>query len=143
MIRPGTPNDAADMGRILSDWIDETPWMPRLHSRDEDRGFCRHLLASTEVVVCELHGQVAGFAARAGQILPALYLAPGARGQGNGRALLDRAKSASGGRLGLWTFQANAGAVRFYVREGFAEVERTEGAGNAEKLPDLRLEWRD
>ena len=51
----------------------------------------------------------------------------------------DDAKAA--GHLTLWTFQANDGARRFYAREGFREVEFTDGAGNAEKLPDVRLEW--
>ena len=27
------------MGAILSDWIDATPWMPRLHTRAEDAAF--------------------------------------------------------------------------------------------------------
>ena len=63
-----------------------------------------------------------------------------ARGRGVGKALLDTAKARSD-RLELWCFQANAGARRFYAREGLAEVERTDGAGNDEKLPDVRLVW--
>ena len=43
--------------------------------------------------------------------------------------------------LELWTFQANEGAQRFYLREGFKEVERTDGQGNDEKLPDIRYRW--
>jgi len=33
-------------------------------------------------------------------------------------------------------------ARRFYGREGFVEVEHTDGAGNEEGEPDVRLEWR-
>ena len=48
---------------------------------------------------------------------------------------------ARAGRLWLWTFQANLGAQRFYLREGFAEVRRTDGAGNDEGLPDIQYHW--
>ena len=44
-------------------------------------------------------------------------------------------------RLELWTFQANTRAIAFYRREGFVEAARTDGSGNDEKLPDLRLVW--
>lgn len=30
----------------------------------------------------------------------------------------------------------------FHIREGFGEVEFSDGAGNDEKLPDVRLEWQ-
>ncbi len=33
-------------------------------------------------------------------------------------------------RLTLWAFQQNGAALRFYAREGFAEIARTDGAGN-------------
>ena len=46
-------------------------------------------------------------------------------GQGLGKALLDRAK-AGRDRLQLWTFVANDGARRFYRREGFRELGRTD-----------------
>ena len=29
-----------------------------------------------------------------------------------------------------------------HIREGFGEVEFSDGAGNDEKLPDVRLEWQ-
>ena len=43
--------------------------------------------------------------------------------------------------LTLWTFVANEGARRFYAREGFVEVGRTEGE-NEEGLPDVLLAWK-
>ena len=140
MIRAGQTGDQAAMGRILSDWIDATPWMPRLHSREEDMAFCQGLLEATEVWVLILHDRAEGFLSLRGQEIAALYLAPEARGQGHGKALLEAAKRTAE-RLSLWTFQANAAAVRFYLREGFEVALRTDGAGNDEKLPDLRLEW--
>ena len=62
------------------------------------------------------------------------------RGRAVGKALLDRVK-AGHGMIELWTFQANTGARRFYLREGFREVLLTDGSGNDEKLPDVQMAW--
>jgi hypothetical protein len=35
----------------------------------------------------------------------------------------------------------NVKARRFYERRGFAVVEMTDGRGNEEKEPDIRLVW--
>ena len=135
-----TPKDAGVLVAILRGWIQETPWMPKLHSPAEDLGFLGHLIATQEVSVAHLKGAAAGFMARLGPEISCLYLAPQARGQGLGAQLLDRAKAQSP-RLCLWTFQANIGARRFYARHGFVETERTDGARNDERLPDARLIW--
>lgn len=139
MISPATPDDAPALARILGDWLRETGWMPILHSRDEDVGFLAHLIASRTVDVLRLP-EPAGFLARDGGMIEALYLAPHARGRGWGRALLARAKAVEPA-LTLWTFAANHAARAFYAREGFRVVEETDGAGNEARLPDLRLIW--
>lgn len=135
MIRRAEAADAGWCARVLGDWVRETGWMPVLHSREEDLGFVAGLIAQAEVWVAE-----GGFVVREGEEVRALYLAPAARGRGVGRALLDVAKEGRG-RLALWAFAANAGALRFYAREGFCEVARTDGAGNEERLPDVRMVW--
>jgi GNAT superfamily N-acetyltransferase len=139
-LRPAVVEDAAVLGAILSDWIDTTPWMPRLHTRDEDTRFVAGLVATTDVMAAASAERPVGFLARDGEDIPALYVSGLARGQGIGTALLREAQDAVG-QLTLWTFQANAGALRFYARAGFAEAERTDGARNEEKLPDVRLFW--
>ncbi|MBT8418504.1 MAG: hypothetical protein KJO42_13785 [Silicimonas sp.] len=58
---------------------------------------------------------------------------------GRALTLLDEAKRHHD-RLGLWVFEANSRAVKFYRREGFVEDGRTPG-NNAEQLPDIRLVW--
>lgn len=136
MIRRAGPGDAAWCARVLGDWVRETGWMPVLHTRAEDRAFVAGLIARAEVFVA-----AGGFLARDGDVMLALYLAPAARGRGLGKALLDRAKEGRDA-LSLWAFAQNEGALRFYAREGFAEAERTDGAGNDERLPDVRLVWR-
>lgn len=73
-------------------------------------------------------------------MIQALYIHADQVGLGIGRALLDGAKDRSD-RLKLWTFQANHGAQRFYLREGFREIRRSDGADNDEGLPDIQYLW--
>lgn len=139
-IRDASPEDAAALGRILSDWIDATPWMPRLHTRDEDYRFVAGPISRASVLTLDIGGRPEGFLARDGERIPAFYLAPERRGQGHGARLLDRAKRTSD-RLRLWAFQSNKDAIRFYEREGFAESRRTDGE-NDEGMPDVELVWQ-
>lgn len=136
-LRRAEAADAPALGRVLSDWIDETPWMPRLHTRAEDEGFVAGLIADCDVWTKE---GTTGFIAVRGTKISAIYVAPTARGAGLGQRLIGSAK-ADRKALNLWTFQANGGAIRFYLREGFREVERTDGAANEEALPDVRMRW--
>lgn len=134
--------DAPEIAQILADWVDETPWMPRIHSPEEDRGFGALMIENLAVIVArERQGRVVGFLAREEGNVHALYLPAEKRGQGIGKALLDRAKTEVP-MIELWTFQANVGARAFYAREGFVEVESTDGTDNDEKLPDVRLVWK-
>jgi chorismate mutase/GNAT superfamily N-acetyltransferase len=75
--------------------------------------------------------------------LHSLYVAPALTGQGIGTVLLDVAKALRPTGLGLWVFEANAGARRFYRRHGFAEVRRTDGSDNEEQAPDVEMAWPD
>ncbi len=70
-----------------------------------------------------------------------LYLDPSWIGRGIGGQLVEVAKHRCPGGLSLWTFQNNHPARRFYARHGFTEVELTDGAGNEERSPDVRLVW--
>jgi GNAT superfamily N-acetyltransferase len=133
--------DAGAVGAILSEFVDTSDWMPRIHSRAEDIAHAARMIDLGRVHVAEDNGTVVGFCARNGDDLDALYVIAEKRGQGIGAALLRHAQSAVD-RLELWTFQANTGAQRFYQRHGFAEVQRTDGSGNDERLPDIQYEWQ-
>ena len=137
-LRPATPADAPACAAILNAWIDATPWMPRIHPpEDVVRHYREDVLPRRRVVLdAGPNGAVAGFVAADGPLVTALYLAAPARGRGLGPRLLAAVRD---GVQRLWTFQANDGARRFYAREGFREVVRTEG-DNEEGLPDLLLE---
>lgn len=140
-LRPGTLADAPAMAAIKNDWIDATLWMPRVHPADDlVRHHREHVLRRQQVTVAEDEG-VVGFSGLDDEgFVTSLFVASGARGRGVGKALLDRAKTARPEGLRLWTFVANEGARRFYAREGFAEVERTDGE-NEERLPDVLMRW--
>lgn len=138
-LRPAMPEDAPALAAILQGWLDATPWMPDLHSLSGTDAFVARLIATTAVTVADT-GVPAGFLCRDDTEIDALYVAEGARGSGIGAALLSAAQQARS-ELALWTFQANSGAQRFYARHGFHETRRTDGAGNDEKLPDIRLQW--
>lgn len=139
-LRPARPEDAPAIGRILSDWIDETDWMPRVHKREDEQHFAAELVRRGWVTVARKGGAVTGFMARNGEDVVALYIDGPARGQGVGSALIARAQRKVS-RLELWTFQFNHAARAFYEAQGFVEVARTGGAGNDEKLPDIKYLW--
>lgn len=140
-LRAAHPLDAGVLGQILHGFAAETDWMPDLHSKAETIAYCGSMIDRNWVSVAEQDGRPAAFLARDGAVIHALYVQPAARGQGLGRALLSGAKAQTD-RLELWTFQANHGAQRFYMREGFIEMRRTDGAGNDERLPDILFGWR-
>ena len=141
-IREASPHDAPACAAIFNDWVDTTPWMPRVHIAEDVIAYYRdHLFATCRVLVAG-RDAVRGFLAldEASGAIPALYLSAKARAQGIGRALLDHAKALRPAGLSLWAFVANADARRFYEREGFQEVRRTDG-DNEEGLPDVLYGW--
>ena len=133
--------DGPAIGAILSNWIDETRWMVRIHTPKQDIAHGGWLVDVCDVCVVRKNGAVQGFLARQGSDIQALYVAGDARGQGVGAALLNHAKTTVDG-LELWTFQANNGARRFYERHGFTEDRRNDGSDNDEKLPDTHMIWQ-
>ena len=132
---------ASACAAILNDWIDETGWMPRIHSPEAVETFVRDVVfAMRRLWVAQADGAVIGFLALDIEAtITALYLAAGARGRGTGRTLIDLAK-AEERRLDLWVFEPNEAARRFYAREGFREVRRTDG-DNEEGVPDILMRW--
>ncbi len=137
-VREARPEDALACATILNTWIDATDWMPRVHPADDvERHYRDVVFQKREVWVTG--DPVDGYLALdvEGDEITSLYAAK--PGNGIGKTLVDHAKSRYG-NLTLWTFEANHGARRFYVREGFHEAERSAG-DNEEGLPDIRFVW--
>jgi len=114
--------------------------MPRIHAPSQYLGYGELLMAAAQVMVARTQGRIVGFLGRRDSDIQALYVAARFRDRQVGAGLLNIAKSQVP-QLGLWVFQANTGARRFYARHGFVEGEFTTGQGNDEKLPDVHLSW--
>lgn len=140
-LRPAAPLDAGRVGAILSGWIDETDWMPRIRTRAEDIAHAATMVERGWVTVAELDGTVTGFLARDAEEVHALYIDASTRGVGVGTCLLTEAMARTD-QLSLWTFQRNTRAQAFYERHGFDPVARSDGASNDEGLPDIRYLWQ-
>lgn len=140
-MRAARAGDAAACAGIFNDWVDATPWMPRVHPPDDvARHYAGQVGVAWDVTVVQRDGRVVGFMALAPGWIEQLYLSPETRGIGAGSALLALAKRAQPGGLRLWTFVANGPARAFYARHGFREIRRT-GGENEEGLPDVLLGW--
>ncbi len=141
--RAATATDAPEIARILRAARDQAmPWLPRVHTPDEDLWFVRHrVLASSDVRIAGDGQTLSGFIARRDDWVDHLYVDPACWGGGIGSALLTRAMTGTDS-LQLWVFKRNVDARRFYARHGFVPVEETDGSGNEENEPDIRLVWR-
>jgi putative acetyltransferase len=143
LIRTARESDTAMIAAIHRESREATmPWLPRLHTPEEDLFFFESSVMKTcEVFVSQVDAHVTGFCAVRGDWIDHLYIRPGMLRQGFGTRLLDQAKL---GRpaLQLWTFQKNENARRFYEVRGFTPAEQTDGHANEEREPDVRYVWR-
>lgn len=121
--------------------------VPLIRSYQEICGWMEHVLQPRATsYIYEISGEPVGWidfdthVVRVGE-LHQLYCKRGFTGRGIGHQLLEFAKQHQAVGLELFTFQANLGAQRFYSREGFVEIDRTEGYGNEEQSPDLLMRW--
>jgi putative acetyltransferase len=131
---------AADLHRVAGALI--PGYDPTLHTPAEDRAFYRDTVFVEGPIwgVFEDDLLLGHIALKPGWI-GHLYVVPERHGQGIGQRLMAVAK-AEQTDLQLWTFQANVRARRFYEAAGFQAEELTDGAGNEEKMPDVRYRWR-
>jgi putative acetyltransferase len=117
------------------------PFLPALHTAEEDRAFFRdRVFADCEVWVGECDGALAGMCAFREGWIDQLFVDPAYQRSGIGAALLRTAKAAND-RLHLWTFQRNENARRFYESQGFRLVKTTDGRDNEEHEPDALFAW--
>lgn len=145
-LRPARPGDAEPLARLygLTRAAAAPEMPPAVHTAHEDDVFFAALLTSehsTTWVAETTDGRPVGFAVVQEDWLHSLYVHPDHAGTGIGSALLDVAKSLRPEGFCLWVFESNASARRFYARRGLIELERTDGSGNEEGAPDLKMAW--
>lgn len=126
-LRAAFSTDAGKTAAIMSNYMEDTPWLPRTHTGAEDIGFLGSMIDRGWVTVALYAEKIVGFVARDGANIQALYIKKNARRLGCGAFLLTHAKAGTD-KLSLWTFQANTSALAFYSAQGFFEAERTDGA---------------
>lgn len=143
LVRPAAVGDLPAVAELYLRVREEAvPTMPPLvHEPDEVFAWVLGWdLGDLEVWLAEAGGPV-GFAAFTPTWLDCLYVAPAHQGSGVGSTLLDLVKARRPHGFGLWVFESNAPGRRFYARHGLLERELTDGSGNEERCPDVRLEW--
>ncbi|MFE4639315.1 GNAT family N-acetyltransferase [Streptomyces sp. NPDC056773] len=119
------------------------PTVRLAHGDDEVRDwFSFVVVPQYETWVAAAGRSVVGLLVLDGGELEQLYLDPSWWGKGLGDRLVALAKQQRPDGLGLWTFQVNGPAQRFYERHGFIAVERTDGLRNEEREPDVRYVWQ-
>jgi chorismate mutase/ribosomal protein S18 acetylase RimI-like enzyme len=142
LLRSATTDDAEEITELyLATRRAAVPAMPpQLHAHDSVVAFMTGVIVDKEVWVAEID-DIVGFATLAEAFLDALYVGPAHQGLGIGTALLDLAKARRPDGFALWVFASNLPARGFYRRHGLVELEHTDGSGNEERAPDLRMAW--
>ncbi len=144
VLRPATDDDRPVVAELLVKVRDAAyPAMPRgIHPPDEVRAYVDSWdLATYEVWLAEAGGVPVGYARVGPDWLEDLYVDRSAQRAGVGGALLDVAKARRPGGFCLWVFESNEPARAFYRARGLVDLERTDGAANEEKAPDIRMAW--
>jgi GNAT superfamily N-acetyltransferase len=141
-LRRGEPDDVAPVARIMRSTYDRMPYIPRLHTPEEDLAYIAGVFAEHEAWVAEDGSVVFGFAILSADQLLQIHVDPAEQNKGIGSRLVAQAKKRRPGGFSLWVFQKNEGARRFYERHGLELVRVTDGEGNEEREPDAQYEWR-
>ncbi|MEO5711379.1 MAG: GNAT family N-acetyltransferase [Nocardioidaceae bacterium] len=146
-LRPAALEDAEPLATLyLTAREAAHPAIPRtVHTGPEVRLWFRSRFDApeAEVWLAERDAAPVGLLLLEDDWVHSLYVDPQMLRAGIGSALLDLAKSLRPEGLGLWVFEANERARRFYAHHGFAEVRRTDGSDNEEGEPDVELAWPD
>ena len=132
--------DVPRLTTILRKFTRTTPWLPQTRSLPTDLTLMTRITRAGWVKIIRDPTGTAGFIARDGHRIHALYVDPRRNRTGVGRALLRDAQHSTP-YLELWVAEANTPARAFYAAHGFTEVERGCGAGNDEKLAEIRMIW--
>lgn len=149
LLRPARVEDAPRVAEIfLASRRAHVAFAPLVHSEAEVRRWIAGRVAlGGGITVAERAGRLLGYVETGVEAdaawIEQLYLDPSETGHGLGTRLLNAALAqlaASGLAVRLYTFQANAGARRFYERHGFAAVAFGDGSGNEEGCPDVLYE---
>jgi GNAT superfamily N-acetyltransferase len=147
VLRPATLADAAAVADVyLASHKRFVAFAPLAHDDDDVRAWIAGtVLPAGGTWVAEVAGRVVAMLNLSHgddgvDWITHLYVHPSHVALGIGTALLDLALQRCRRPMRLYTFEANAGARRFYERHGFVVIARGDGSGNEERCPDLLYE---
>lgn len=142
LLREADEGDSFAISSVHLDARRSAAMPPPVHTDEAVRHWLDGRLQSTDTFwVAEVSGTVGGYARFTEGWLDDLYVAPAFARQGVGTALLDLVKQLSPDGFCLWVFEMNTPARDFYSRRGLVELERTDGAANEERAPDIKMAW--
>jgi chorismate mutase/GNAT superfamily N-acetyltransferase len=143
LLRPATPDDAAALAAVhlTARKAAGSAMPPSVHPDEDALPWVSGWVAENEVWVAEVAGAPVGYASVTTGWLDGLFVAPDHAGRGIGGLLLELVKSLRPDGFALWVFESNTPARRFYERHGLVELEHTDGSGNEERAPDVRMAW--
>lgn len=147
-LRPATTADAPRVASLLIDTRSAfMRYAPSAHPDEEVRAWVAgSLIPSSGVTVADAQGRVVAAMATersdAFSWVTQMAVDPALVGQGIGSLLLAQAMRTLALPIRLYTFQANAGARRFYERHGFRAIAFSDGQANEERCPDVLYELR-
>ena len=143
LVRPAEPEESDTLAALYGRSRAAAAMPPAVHSAAEDRGWFAGILRNGqhEAWLAERDGVPLGYALVRAAWLDQLFVNPDAQGAGVGGLLLDTVKGLRPDGFCLWVFESNAPARAFYAHRGLVELERTDGSGNEEKSPDVRMAW--
>jgi putative acetyltransferase len=142
-IEKAKEEDIAEVARLFKTTREsELPYLPKLHTPQEDVSFFRAKVFSQQTVhvLREDRVRLVGFIAFDSEWIHHLYILPELTGHGLGTQLMKLAKKNSK-NLQLWAFERNVRAIRFYQKHGFKIIKKTDGNENEEKEPDVLMQW--
>jgi putative acetyltransferase len=136
--------DCASLADVwVASWREAMPDIDFAARRPWFLGHLRALEADGAITICAFDGldRLLGFVTvdPATAYLDQLAIAPGAKGTGVAKLLLDEARRLSPNGLVVDVNQDNARALAFYAREGFAKT--AEGVNPRSGLKTQRLRW--
>jgi len=138
-VRAATAADADAVTAVfLAARASAMPWLPRVHSDAETRGWVEHVvLGALRTWVAVEDDAVLGFATLGPGTLEHLYLHPDRLRQGIGSQLFRQAQAECPDGFALHVFARNTPARAFYERHGCRVVATGDGSGNEEREPDV------
>ena len=146
ILRPAVKSDASAVAEVLLESRRVfLPYAPMAHSTAAIHQWVKDtLLPSGGVTVACASGNIVGVLAvseaEGMAWIDQLYVLPAFVGHGIGALLLQHGLAQLPRPVRLYTFQANAGARRFYERYGFKVLAFTDGSTNEERCPDVLFE---